>query len=348
MAGKKGEIPLHVRKRQKQFNHPGVGHPIITILEGVKDPREPSLSFRHSLTSVLFMALVAIICGATDWAKVVVMSQGMTEWMLQYVDMSGGVPCDRTFKNIFNSIKPEALEQALQELSSLLRERLPEEVISFDGQAKRGTADKYKGLGGIHLLNAWSADNRICLGQLKVDDKSNEIPAMPKLMSLLDLKGTIITADAMNTQKNTVKQAIKQEADYVLPVKENQPALLEEIRSAFENADKEMAEKKTRWERNVKQAKTNRDQERLYNLLKKGPLNCGSSYWENETEKSHGRIETRSCLVISAENLPSKDGWDGLQSIARITRERTENNHTSNEILYYKFETKCSVNCRNS
>ncbi len=210
MAGRRGEIPLHVKKKKKRFSHPGIEHPLIKIFESAEDPRAASLFFRHSLTSVLFMTLIATICGATDWAKVVVMSQGMTDWMSTYVDMSGGVPCERTFKNIFNTLKPEILEKSLREVSALLRERTAQEVISFDGQSKKGTADKQKGLGGIHLLNAWSAENRICLGQLKIDDKSNEIPAMPKLMDMLDLRGTIITADAMNTQKNTVKKVVDQ------------------------------------------------------------------------------------------------------------------------------------------
>ena len=80
------------------------------------------------------MALVATMCGATDWVKVVVMSQGMVDWLSQYVDISGGIPCERTFKNRFNTLKPEILEMSLQELSSLLREKIPQEVISFDGQ----------------------------------------------------------------------------------------------------------------------------------------------------------------------------------------------------------------------
>ena len=170
MAGKKGEIPLHVKKKKNQFSHPGIELALVKILEEAEDPRTPSPSFRYSLTSVLFMALMATICGAIDWAKVVVMSQGMVDWMSEYVDMSGGVPCERTFKNIFNALKPEVLEELLREVSAIIREKTGQEVISFDGQSKRGTADKQKGLGGIHLLNAWSADNRICLGQLKVDD----------------------------------------------------------------------------------------------------------------------------------------------------------------------------------
>jgi predicted transposase YbfD/YdcC len=335
MAGKKGEIPLHVKKRKKQFSHPGIEHPLIKILEEAEDPREASLSFRYSLTSVFFMSLIAIICGATNWAKVVVMSQGMIDWMAQYVDMSGGVPCERTFKNIFNILKPEILEKSLQEVSSLIREKTPQEVINFDGQAKRGTADKQKRLGGIHLLNAWSADNRICLGQFRVDDKSNEIPAMPKLMDMLDLQGTIITADAMHTQKNTVKQAVKQEADYVLPVKENQSALLEEIRASFENLDKEVAQEKIKWERSIEKAQKNRDKKRLEKLSKMGIPTCGASYWKGEVEKLHGRIETRSCASTPVGNMPSKEGWEGLQSIARIQRERIEGDRVSNETIYY-------------
>jgi predicted transposase YbfD/YdcC len=335
MAGKKGEIPLHVKKKKNQFSHPGIELALVKILEEAEDPRTPSPSFRYSLTSVLFMALMATICGAIDWAKVVVMSQGMIDWMSEYVDMSGGVPCERTFKNIFNALKPEVLEELLREVSAIIREKTGQEVISFDGQSKRGTADKQKGLGGIHLLNAWSADNRICLGQLKVDDKSNEIPAMPKLMSMLDLKGTIITADAMNTQKNTVRQAVKQEADYVLPVKENQPILLDEIRASFENLDTEVVQEKQKWERHVEKARENYDKDRLEKLLKNGASTCGAFYWESEVEKSHGRIETRNCTVMPVGDLPSKEGWDGFTSIARICRERIEGDRTSCETVYY-------------
>ena len=226
MAGKKGRVPAHIKK--KQFSHPGIDYQFITILESIEDPRQPSIFFSYSLTSVLFMTIVSMICGATDWPKVVVMSEGMKEWLAQYVDMTSGVPCERTFKDLFNLICPEAMEKILREVMSLIREKVVQEVIGFDGQTERGTADKKAGISGIHLVHAWSSDNEICLGQLKIDDKSNEITAVPKLMESLDLKGAIITADAMNTQKVTADQAIKGEADYILPVKRNQPGLLEE------------------------------------------------------------------------------------------------------------------------
>ena len=231
MAGKKGIIPSHVK--QKEFIHPQESYSIISIFKKIEDPRKPSLSFCHSLTSVLFMTLIAVLCGASDWEQVVVSCEGMKEWLAKYVDMTSGIPCERTFKNIFNVLKPEVLEETLREFSSQLREKIPQEIISFDGQTSCGTADKKKDLRGIHLLNAWSANNKICLGQLKIDDKSNEIPAMAQLLDLLDVKETIVTADAMNTQKATVAKIIEKEADYVLPVKGNQETLFKDIDLMF-------------------------------------------------------------------------------------------------------------------
>src|SRR5476651_752889 len=165
MAGKKGQVPAHIKK--KQFSHPGSNYPFITILDSIEDHRQPSVFFSYSLTSVLFMTIVTMICGATDWPKVVVMSKGMTEWLAQYVDMTSGIPCERTFKDLFNLIHHEVMEKVLRDLTSLIREKVSQEVIGFDGQTERGTADKKSGIRGIHLVHAWSSDNEICLGQLK-------------------------------------------------------------------------------------------------------------------------------------------------------------------------------------
>lgn len=332
MAAKKDEIPAHVKK--KEFFHPNTQHPIIYILEDIEDPGKPSQFFRYSLTSVLFMVIAAVICGAKDWPQIVVASQGMADWLSGYVDMSEGIPCERTFKNLFNSIKPEAMEQALRDIAALIREKIPGEVVCFDGQTERRTAEKSLNLSGIHLLNAWSADNRICIGQLKVDDKSNEITAMPELMESLDLKNTFITADALNTQKRTVTKAIDCGADYLLPVKGNQQTLLEEITSAFNQLDIDKAKAEEHWKSGISKAKEHRDNPRLQRLIKEGPRASGDSFWES-TEKGHGRIEIRSCTVMSAKDLPSKDEWKGLSIIVRICRTRRIGKEEESETTYY-------------
>jgi hypothetical protein len=207
MAAKKGQIPPHIKK--KQFNHPCLEHPIIQKLEQIEDFRKPSQFFRYALTSVIFMVLVTQVCGAKDWSQTVVMCHGMVDWLGKYVDMSGGVPCERTFKDLFNAINPEAMEELLKQTADFVRERKQKEVISFDGQTERGTSDKANDVKGIHLLSAWSSSNEICLGQIKVDDKTNEITAMPLLMDTLDLKGTIVSTDALNTQKVIAKKAFE-------------------------------------------------------------------------------------------------------------------------------------------
>lgn len=333
MAGKKGIIPNHVK--QKAFIHPQESHSVISIFRKIEDPRRPSLSFCHSLTSVLFMTLIAVLCGASDWEQIVVSCEGMRDWLARYVDMTSGIPCERTFKNIFNALKPEALEGALREFSSLLRQKIPREVISFDGQTSCGTADKNKDLRGIHLLNAWSADNKICLGQLKIDDKSNEIPAMAQLLDLLDVKETIVTADAMNTQKVTVAKIIEKGADYVLPVKGNQETLFKDIDLMFKGWEEEQKKEQIRLDHAIEKAEEHRDCKRLNKLLDQSKSTRKASIWKSEPEKTHGRIEIRSCVALPIGELPSKEGWDKIQSIARISRERTVNNVSSCETIYY-------------
>jgi predicted transposase YbfD/YdcC len=332
MAAKKGIIPSHIKK--KQFDHPSKEYLIIQTLESFEDPRKPSQFFRYSLTSVLFMVIVTQVCGAKDWSQTVVMCEGMVDWFREYVDMSGGIPCERTFKTLFNFINPESMEELLRQTADLLREKRPREVVSFDGQTERGTSDKANNIGGIHLLNAWSSDNEICLGQIKVDDKSNEITAMPILMDSLDLNETVITTDALNTQKAIVAKAEECGADYLFPVKANQPSLLEEITSAFEQLDKEQEKAQKQWERAVEKSKEHRDEERLKKLLDEGPSYCGATYWEG-FEKAHGRIEARNCTTLSAKNLLSEKEWRGLATIVRICRERKQGDKEHKETIYY-------------
>jgi len=251
--------------------------------------------------------------------------------------MTAGVPCERIFKDIMNALEPSALENVLRELASIVRKRTPLEVISFDGQTSKGTADKYNGLNGIHLLNAWSSDNGICIGQLKVDDKSNEITAIPELMEILDLKGAVITADALNTQKHVPEKAIENGGDYLLPVKGNQPALQEAVIAAFEVVDKKRAIAMAHWERAIVKAKDQRDDVRLKTLLAKGAANCKAFFHEYELEKSHGRIEIRKCMTIPAEKLPTTvaNGWSGIASLVRIDRKRVAGDKVTDETVYY-------------
>jgi hypothetical protein len=140
---------------------------------------------------------VCSLCGSNDWETIVVQANAMKDWLACFVDVSQGIPSARTFIRL----NPNELNEVLSRIARDIGVKDEGEIIRFVGKAMRGTSSSEKGLKAIHMLNAWSHDQGICLGHMKIDDKSNEIPAVPKLMELLDLKGTIITADAMNTQK---------------------------------------------------------------------------------------------------------------------------------------------------
>lgn len=286
---------------------------ILQVFDQLEDPRKKSINFRHPLTTILFITVVCSLCGSNDWETIVIQANAMKEWLSKFVDMSNGVPCVRTFIRLFNVLQPESLNKVLLTVAKSLGNKVKSEVISFDGKTMRGTASLEKGLKAVHMLNAWSHERGICIGHMKVDDKSNEIPAVPQLMELLDLKGTIITADAMNTQKKTASKAIELGADYMLPIKENQAGLLEEVELLFKDA-----------------------QDKKFH---------GIDADDFETmEKGHGRVEVRTYISMDASELPNTEEWAGLKSVGKVTRERTLKDKTSTEIQYYI--SSCEVDAK--
>lgn len=299
---KKKNPPSHIKFRK--FSHPGKDHVLIHSLEDLKEPRGPSCNFQYSLTSILFMTIVTSICGADDWPQIVVLSNSMCEWMSQFVDMSAGVPSEYTFKRVFSLLAPKEINRLLIVVSEAVTTGSGEDIVNFDGKTLRGTRDEASGLRAIHILNAWSTERGICIGQLEVGKKTNEITAMPKLMEMLDLRGTIVTSDALNTQKEIVKKAIEAGADYVLPVKGNHPGLQEEIETIFDAA--------------IKKDFKGVDADQYTTL-----------------EKNRGRVEERTYYSLSNEELPSKDDWAGLESLGKVTRRRTVKGKETEEVHYY-------------
>jgi predicted transposase YbfD/YdcC len=298
---KKGQMPAHIQP--KTFCHPQPGLRLIQILEKIPEPRKPSCNFQYSLTSIVFIVIVTTLCGADDWPVIADVAESMKPWIAQFVDLSSGTPSAHTIERVFSLISPERMEKIFIEIMGILKEK-KERVVCFDGKTLRGTADANAGKQAIHLLNAWSVENGICIGHRKVDDKSNEITAIPELMDLLDLKGTIITADALNTQKTVAKKAIELGADYLLPVKGNHKGLLEDIELLFQDAQKEEFK--------------------------------GVDADQYETlEKSRSRVEKRVYYSIDAEDLPDKAKWAGIKSLGMVTRERTVKEKTSIEVIYY-------------
>lgn len=306
---KKGQMPAHIQ--EKQFRHPQSNLRLIQILQTIPDPRKPSCNFQYSIVTVVFIVIVTTLSGADDWVGIGELAESMKDWIGKFVDITSGIPSIHTIERVFSLISPSAMEEILIELMKLLKEK-NEIVINFDGKTLRGTADKARGKKAIHLLNAWSVENGICIGQKKVGIKTNEITAIPKLMEMLDLKGTIITTDALNTQKKVTQKAIEMGADYVLPVKGNHKELFEDIELIFQDAEK------------------------------KGFRGVDADQYET-VEKSHGRIEKREYFSICADELP-KQGWMGVKSLGMVKRERTYEKKTAKEVVFYL--SSCEIDAK--
>lgn len=299
MSQPKGKVPAHIKS--KTFDHPGQAHHVVLMLSDVEDPRKPSCNFRHSIVTILFISLVGVLCGAKDWEEIVQVAHGVIDWLGKYVDVSSGIPSSKTLKRVMSLIPTKSLEHLLHCLRSVVIEG---DTIAIDGKTLRGSRGWNEGARPLHLLHAWSTELGVCLGQVSVDEKSNEITAFPELIESLELKGAIVTADALNTQKKAVAAIIKKKADYVLPVKENHKDLYEDIKLLFQDADKKDFK--------------------------------GLDAAESQTqEKSAGRVEDRRYELLDIEGLASAKEWAGCSSVGRVTRKRTKGGKTSNEVCFY-------------
>ncbi len=178
---------------------------ILELAEKVPDSRSDKFK-KHPLVSMIFIALVGSVCGADDWVAISDIGEYLKDWIGKYVKLPFGIPSHDTFGRIFGLIDNQAFSQFLIEWADHLRLKSENEIVAMDGKTLKGNAQKQAGLSGLHLLNAWSVENRICLGHLEVDKKTNEITVIPKLIEILDLKGCIVTSDALNTQKTTASE----------------------------------------------------------------------------------------------------------------------------------------------
>ena len=285
------------------YNSKNAKPKILELAENVPDPRLDRCK-RHPLPSMLFTALVATVCGADDWVAVADTGKYLRDWIEQYVELPFGIASHDTFARTFSLLDSQAFNHLLLSWADHLRARSKHEVVAMDGKTVRGSSQKNAGLSGIHLLNAWSVENGICLGHMEVDTKTNEITVIPDLIEILDLQGCIVTADALNTQKTTADAVIEAGADYVLPVKRNQRELLEEIELLFEEAE-----------------------QKDYRGID------GDQY--ETIEKDHGRVEHRLYCVLDASELPLAQGWNSMKSVGRAIRRRTYGGRSTFETCYF-------------
>ena len=268
----------------------------ISIFRELPDPRVERTKV-HSLEVIMFIALCTYLSGGDGFYDMEDYAQTKHEWLRKHIGMQS-VPSHDTFNRIFQAISPACFGECLIELSRRLREQVSGDIVAFDGKALRRTTNK-NGT-ALHMLNAWSVENRLILGQLAVEEKNNEITAIPQLMAMLDLKGSVVTADALNCQKAVAAKAMEKKADYLLALKGNHPVFYEEVRMHMD------------------------------------AISSQASPGFEQIEKDHGRIETRRCWQSDVIGWYSdKDQWPGLKSFVLIESIREQGEKIESSRRYY-------------
>ena len=278
-----------------------------SLLEYFADLPDPRIDRckDHALIDVLTIAILATICGAEYFTDMETFGNAKHDWLKTFLELKNGIPSHDTFARVFARIKPAAFQERFARWVQAIRTATDDEVIGIDGKTARRSHNKGTGIKPLHLVSAWASRNRLVLGQIKVDEKSNEITAVPELLQLLDLKGCIVTVDALNTQKEITRQIRQQGADYVMALKQNHPTLHAEVEGIFEAVRED----------------DNAD---------------GAISTTESIETNHGRMETRRCWSVEAPDwITDFPEWEDLQSLILVESGRQIKEQSTTELRYY-------------
>lgn len=269
--------------------------PITSLSEhfaGLTDPRVESRT-DHPLVNIIVITVCAVICGAESWVEVELFGQSKFDWLAEFLDLSQGIPSHDTLGRVFGQLNAEQFQSCFLSWVQAAMEVTHGQVIAIDGKTLRRSHNQTIGKAAIHMVSAWASLNQVGLGQLKVDEKSNEITAIPALLEMLEIAGCIVTIDALGCQKEIAQKIVDKDGDYVLALKENQGNLYQAVKDLFEYA-----------------------QETAF-------VDCD---YHQTIDKGHGRIEIRECWTIDSPEylayLPNLSAWAGLRTIGMVRSQR--------------------------
>ena len=277
---------------------------IIDHFSSLNDPRI-QLKTRHKLIDIIVITICAVICGADDWTEVFDYGKAKEDWLKKFLELPNGIPSHDTFGRVFSLLCPEEFAKCFASWIHAIFKITDSQTVAIDGKTLRRSHDRSSNKAAIHMVGAWATKNGIALGQLKTEDKSNEITAIPELLKLLDIKGCIVTIDAMGCQKEIARQIVDQGADYVLALKGNQGTLHDDVALLFEDANK-------------------RDFQDV-------PHDSHQT-----VDGDHGRVEVRRYVTVSdLDWLEDRSKWKNLQLIGMVQSERHVGDKVTNETRYF-------------
>jgi predicted transposase YbfD/YdcC len=266
--------------------------------EGLEDPRCGNAAL-HDFHELLMIALCCVLCGGQGAVDMAVFAEAKEPFLRSFLTLANGLPSHDTFSRLFRNLDPDQFRDSFQRFMAQFSEQL-QGVVAIDGKVLRRSFDRASGKSALHMVSAWGSEQRLVLAQIATDAKSNEITAVPRLLRMLALKGTIVTADALNCQRSIAEQIVEQKGDYALALKGNQGTLFDDVILLFDDAE-----------------------------LK-------SSTSTPLVEADHGRIETRTATVSTEIDwLQKQHQWPGLKAIGKVVRMRETAEKTTTETAYY-------------
>jgi len=281
---------------------------LIDCFGALPDPRVERTR-EHRLIDVVVIGFCATLAGGEGFTDMEMFGISKQEWFKTFLELPNGIPSHDTFNRVFQALDPQAFCDCFLRWTQGLRAAVSGEIVAVDGKALRRALDRGKGDALPYIVSAWASDNGLVLGQVKVDEKSNEITAIPELLRALELAGCIVTIDAMGCQKKIARKIVDAEADYVLALKGNQETVHDEVRSYLDDAI-------SRWMQN--------------------PASVPELGFYETVEKDHGRIETR--RFWQSDNVgwfADRDRWKGLGSFGAVESVRDINGTVTTERRYY-------------
>lgn len=283
---------------------------LLSSFSDLTDPRRQNKgNVQHRLIDMIFLVISAVVSGADTWQHIELFGKSQINWLRKYAAFENGIPSHDTLGRVFSAIDFNQLSHCFVEWTKQVSKLSGGEVVAIDGKTLRGSYDKANNKQAIHMVSAFACSNNVCIGQIITEEKSNEITAIPELLKILAIKGCIVTIDAMGCQKEIAQSILDKEADYVLAVKKNQSELYEQVKKLF-------------------------------------TITKPTDYAKTE-DCDHGRVETRTCTVISDLtflDLDENEYWPGLKSVLKLESIRYDklSGDTESDIRYYI--TSCNPN----
>jgi predicted transposase YbfD/YdcC len=284
----------------------------ITIIEGFSDMEDPRIDRQklYPLIEIIFLTIAAVVSGSDHFTDIQIFGKANLKWLRRFLPYANGIPSHDTIGYFFSKLDPEHFKKKFIEWINSVATVSEGEIVAIDGKTLRGSHDGGSNKQAIHMISAWARNAHLVLGQRKVDDKSNEITAIPQLLQMLELSGCIVTIDAMGCQKKIAARIVKKKADYVLAVKGNQGTLHEQIKTFFEDQI-----------------------ERDFEDYQEKPELIGSY---ETIEHDHGRLDVRKYWIASdIAWLEEKKDWKGLAAIGCARLTSTKGEKTTRDERYY-------------